>query len=73
MTMTIDIMNETVASLISDLEQLKLIRVKSPAPASAGGPLSKRFAGAMKHTQAEYEAMQETLKRERDGWTRDIY
>ena len=74
MTLTIEVINNGAFNLLSDMERLELIRVNVPVK-NAVKPdekLSMQFAGALKLSDARYEAYQNSLCEGRNGWDRDI-
>jgi len=75
MTVTVDIINNGAFNLLSGMERLNLIKVSMPEQktAASGDKISKQFSGALKLSNAKYEAFQNTLQESRDEWNRDIY
>ena len=75
MTVTIEVIREGVFNLLSEMERLGLIRVSGPAKngAEPEKKLSEQFAGALRLSDAAYEAYQVSLRESRNEWTRDIY
>ncbi|MDR1840069.1 MAG: hypothetical protein LBQ93_10860 [Treponema sp.] len=75
MTVTVEVMNNGAFNLLSDMERLDLIRVNIPANSAfeSGEKISRQFAGALKLSDAEYEAYQNVLREGRNEWNRDIY
>jgi hypothetical protein len=75
MTITVDVINDGALPLLSNMEDLDLIRINTPAKNTAieGKKLSEQFAGAMRLSDAGYEAYQNALREGRDEWARDIY
>jgi hypothetical protein len=73
MLVTIDVTNNSVLSLLRDMERLELIHVQSPATNAPHGKLSERFAGALHLSDEEYNELQNTLQKDRAEWTRNIY
>jgi len=75
MIINIEVINNGALSLLSDMEDLDLIRIN----ASAGNTvverkkLSEQFAGALHLSDAGYEGYQNALREGRDEWARDIY
>ena len=74
MTVTVEVMNNGAFNLLSDMERLNLIRVNVPSKSAfeSGEKISRQFAGALKLSDAEYEAYQNVLREGRNEWTRDI-
>jgi hypothetical protein len=74
MTVTVEVMNSGAFNLLSDMERLDLIRVNVPASSAfgAGEKISRQFAGALKLSDAEYEAYQNVLREGRNEWNRNI-
>jgi len=75
MTVTVEVVNSGAFNLLSDMERLDLIRVNIPANSAieSGEKISGQFAGALKLSDAEYEAYQSVLREGRNEWNRDIY
>ena len=75
MTVTIEIIRDGAFSLISDMENLGLIRVNCPARIDnvSGKKLSEQFAGALKIPNELYEVYQNSLQESRNEWTRATY
>jgi hypothetical protein len=75
MTVTIQVIRDGALSLLSDMERLGLIRVNNPSNTNtvAGKKLSQQFAGALRLSDATYEAHQNSLRESRNEWTRNIY
>ena len=75
MTITVEVINDGALSLLSDMEGLDLIRINTPAKNTAieRKKLSEQFAGALRLSDAGYEAYQNALREGRDEWARDIY
>jgi len=74
MTVTVEVMNNGAFNLLSDMERLDLIRVNVPAGSALGSgeKISRQFAGALKLSDAEYEAYQNVLREGRNEWNRNI-
>jgi len=74
MTVTIEVMNNGAFNLLSDMERLDLIRVNAPIKnvSESGEKISRQFAGALKLSDAGYEAYQNALRENRSEWNRDI-
>jgi hypothetical protein len=74
MTVTVELIQDGVFNLLSDMERLNLIRVNIPMKnaVSPGEKLSGRFAGALKLSNTKYEAYQNALREGRNEWIRDI-
>jgi hypothetical protein len=74
MTVTVELIQDGVFNLLSDMERLNLIRVNIPTKNAVrlGEKISGRFAGALKLSDAKYEEYQNALREGRDEWTRDI-
>jgi len=75
MTVNIEVINDKVLDLLSGMERLDLIRVNLPGKNSITQKekLSERFAGALKYSDVDYEACQNSLQEGRNEWNRDIY
>jgi len=75
MLLTIEVIREGAFSLLSDMERLDLIRVKSPIKnnTESGDKLSLKFAGALRLSDAVYETYQSALSEGRNEWRKDIY
>ena len=75
MIVTIEIIQKGALDLLSSMERLDLIRVKTPIKKALGEheKLSERFAGALRLSDANYQAYQNTLQKGRDEWNRDTY
>ena len=74
MTISIEVIREGAFNLLSEMESLGLIRVNGPAK-NNGIPekkLSEQFAGALRLSDAAYEAHQNSLRESRNEWARDI-
>jgi hypothetical protein len=77
MTVSIEIKNDGVLNLFSEMERLNLIRLNTPSP-EAGSvrgkePLSKQFAGALRLSDTAYEALQNSVQEGRNEWNRNIF
>jgi hypothetical protein len=74
MVINVEVIRDGAFSLLSDMERLDLIRINTPAkkPAAQSGKLSEQFAGALRLSDAGYEAYQNALREGRNEWTRDI-
>jgi hypothetical protein len=74
MLVTVEIVNEGVLSLLSDMERLDLIRINALAENSVleKKKLSDRFAGALNLSDMKYEAYQNVIQEGRNEWSRDI-
>jgi len=61
MTLTVEVLNKNALNLLSDLENLELIKLNSPIKSTAISreKLSSQFAGALKLTNAQYEVYRE--------------
>jgi hypothetical protein len=75
MLVTVEVINEGALTLLSDMERLDLIRINSLAKNTTSGNerLSERFAGALRLSDANYEAYQNAIQEGRNEWSRDIY
>ena len=75
MTITVEVINDGALPLLSNMEDLDLIRINTPAkdPAVERKKLSEQFAGALHLSDAGYESYQNALREGRDEWARDIY
>ena len=75
MTLIVEILNTNALSLLSDMEHLDLIRLNTQGrtASATGEKLSKQFAGALKLTDAQYEAYQNAIQESRREWERNIY
>jgi hypothetical protein len=74
MTLTVEVLNTNALNLLSDMEHLDLIRLKTPNKTTtvSSEKLSSQFAGALKLTDAQYEIYQNTLQENRSEWERNI-
>ena len=74
MTVTIEVINNRAFNLLSDMENLDLIRVNIPTntTSSSNEKLSDHLAGALKLSDTQYENYQKTLQEGRNEWDRDI-
>jgi hypothetical protein len=75
MTVTIEVINNRAFNLLSDMENLDLIRVNIPTntTSSSSEKLSDHLAGALKLSDTQYEYYQKTLQEGRNEWDRNIY
>ena len=75
MILTIEVINDGVLDLLSGMERLDLIRVNRPEKNSIDQKekLSDKFAGALRLSDVDYEAYQNTLQEGRNEWNRNIY
>jgi len=75
MTLTVEVLNTNALNLLSDMEHLDLIRLNTPTRTAAAPneKLSSQFAGALKLTDAQYQAYQNTLQESRSEWERNIF
>jgi hypothetical protein len=75
MTVTIEVINNRAFNLLSDMENLDLIRVNMPINtiSSSNEKLSDHLAGALKLSDEKYEYYQRTLQEGRNEWNRNIY
>jgi len=75
MTLTVEVLNSNALNLLSDMEQLDLIRLNTSTKTTtiSSEKLSSQFAGALKLTDAQHEAYQNTLRESRNEWERNIY
>jgi hypothetical protein len=73
MTVTVEVINDKALNLLSDMEQLDLIRLNvSTKTASSPSPYS-HLAGALKLSDKQYENYQKTLQEGRNEWDRNIF
>ena len=63
MTLTVEVIREGAFNLLSDMESLDLIRIKT---VPKDRKLSEQFAGALKLSDTEYEAYQNAVKEGRN-------
>jgi hypothetical protein len=75
MTITVEVINNRVLNLLSEMEHLDLIRVNIPTTAASGpGPNPyNHLAGALKLSDKQYENYQKKLREGRNEWDRDIF
>ena len=78
MTLTIDVTDTGVLTLLRDMERLNLLHVTphdmvSPVSPKAQGSLSRRFAGALRISNERYEEIQQPLREGRNEWNRNIF
>jgi len=75
MLVTIEVINDGVLNLLSDMERLDLIRLNTSAKSDVmpEKKLSQRFAGALRLSDTAYEAYQNSLREGRNEWRKDIY
>jgi hypothetical protein len=74
MIITVEVIHDGAFSLLSDMEDLDLIRINAHAKNTAvEKKLSEQFAGVLHLSDAGYEAYQNALREGRNEWTRDIY
>ena len=74
MTINVEVMNDSVYNLFSEMERLNLIRLNTSAKSAVESKkLSKQFAGSLKMSDAVYEAFQKALQEDRNEWTRAIF
>ena len=75
MTITIEVIRDGVFHLLSEMEQLGLIKVEDPKKnhQMLGVKLSEQFAGALHLSDKTYDAYQNALQESRNKWARDIY
>jgi len=75
MTLTVEVLNSNALNLLSDMEQLDLIRLNTSTKTTtiSGEKLSSQFAGALKLSDTQHEAYQNTLRESRNEWERNIY
>jgi hypothetical protein len=69
MELTIDVINKNAMYLLNSMEQMHLIRLRSNVSKQK---LSKKFAGALHLSNAEYENFNQYLKESRNEWDRNI-
>ena len=73
MNINIEVINDGVYNLLSELERLKLIRLNASTNSSVDSKkLSEQFAGTLKLSDIMYESFQNTVKEGRKEWTRNI-
>ena len=70
MTVTIEVIRKGALNLLSEMEHLGLIRVNnsSKSDSMSGKKLSEQFAGALRLSDAAYEAYQSSLRKSRNEW-----
>jgi len=75
MTLTVEILNTNALNLLSDMEHLDLIRLNASTKTTttSSKKLSSEFAGALKLTDTQYKAYQNTLQENRNEWERNIF
>jgi hypothetical protein len=75
MTVTVEVIRDGALTLLSDMERLDLIHINAPAKNTAfeKAKLSEQFAGALRLSDAKYDAYQNALQEGRNEWNRDIY
>jgi hypothetical protein len=85
MTITVDVIDSSAFHFLRDMERSQLIRLREPytdqiktryqqiQEANSPQRLSERFAGALRLSDEQYQEFQETIKRGRSEWERDIY
>jgi len=75
MTITVEVLKTNALNLLSDMENLDLIRLYAPIKTAAANSekLSSQFAGTLKLTDAQYQTYQNTLQESRSEWERNIY
>jgi len=75
MTVTVEVIRDGAFTLLSDMERLDLIHINAPAENAAlkKAKLSEQFAGALRLSDAGYDAYQNALREGRNEWNRDIY
>jgi len=73
MTVTVEILNTNALNLLSNMENLNLIRFDSPTENITNEKLSSQFAGALKLTDAQYKLYQNSIQENRSEWERNIY
>ncbi|MCL2295070.1 MAG: hypothetical protein FWC36_09440 [Spirochaetes bacterium] len=75
MVVNVEVLHDRALNLLSEMEHLNLIRLNiSPkSTIAAEQKLSEQFAGALQLSGAKYEALQNTLQKDRKEWAQDIY
>ena len=75
MTLTVEVLKTNALNLLSDMENLDLIRLYTPIKTAAASSekLSSQFAGALKLTDAQYQTYQNTLQENRSEWERSFF
>ena len=73
MTVTIEVIRDEAFSLLSDMERLELIQINTTAKNTEQekGRLSELYGGALRLSDARYEAYQNALREGRNEWNRD--
>ncbi len=70
-TVTIQLNDDKALKLLENLEALRLIQIiREPASTQPG--LSKKFAGALRLSDQQYNEFQQHLNQSRNEWERDI-
>jgi len=77
MTVTVEIINDKALNLLSDMEQLDLIKVIIPQQTVPSLHLNTYanldLARSLKLSDKQYENYQKTLQEGRDEWDRNIF
>jgi hypothetical protein len=75
MTVTVEVINEGAFPLLRGMERLDLIRINAPVETAAPErmKLSEQFAGALRLSDAQYEAYQTAIQEGKNEWNRVIY
>ena len=75
MTVTIEVIRDEAFTLLSDMERLELIRINTTTKSTTRekGKLSEQYGGALRLSDARYEAYQNAIREGRNEWNRDIY
>lgn len=70
-TLTIEIKDDKVLTLLQNLENMKILRILENKPQEAHQKLSEKFAGSISKKTAE--KLQTHIHEIRNEWERDIY
>jgi len=75
MTVTVEVINNKALNLLSDMEQLNLIKVNVPdkTVSTSGTNPYTHLAGALKLSDKQYEFYQKTLQEGLNEWDRNIF
>jgi len=73
MTVTVEVINNRALNLLSDMEQLDLIRVNVQNKTSSNPNPYTNLAGALKLSDKQYEYYQKTLQEGRNEWDKNIF
>jgi hypothetical protein len=74
MLVTVEVINEGAFPLLRGMERLDLIRINAPAKTDTPEKkkISEQFAGALRLSDAQYEAYQNAIQESRNEWNRVI-